>query len=278
MEKKVLFFDIDGTLMDHQNRVPESARLALQEAGERGHIRLLCTGRTVSMLPPAVAALGFDGIVGGAGTSIQIHDKTIFNRELTLEEVKESLKWLTAEHFGFLYEGNGCVHVMPWEHYAEPERYQKHIAHIGAPYEVIDIAHPEQIHTSKFSASIGPAQWEYGKQMIEGLSHLFHAVVHQAPAVQGSSRSLAEGLVEFLPLGFDKAAGIRKTMEYLGMDLDDAYAFGDSNNDLEMLHLVPHSICMGNGTEAARQAAEYITSDINQDGIRNAMLHYGLIG
>ena len=277
MEKKILFFDIDGTLLDRENRVPESAVRALRLAGERGHLRFLCTGRTASMLPPQVTELGFDGIVGGAGTYVRSGKDILLYRELTLQEVTESLKWLAGGKFGFLYEGKDCVHVMPWEHYPDPERYQNHIRRIGAPCEVIDTAHPEKIHTSKFSGSVPPEQWDYCRRMIEALRDSFHVVIHQPPAAKGSSLALTEGLVEFLPIGCDKGTGIRKVLEYLEIPLENVYAFGDSNNDLEMLRLVPHSICMGNGTADAMEAAEYVTTDMNQDGIWNAMRYYGLI-
>ena len=277
-DRKVLFFDIDGTLLDRDNGIPDSTREALQQARAKGHLCFLCTGRTVSMIPPQVVDLGFDGVVGGAGTYVQCGEEVLLYRELTTEEVKRTLTWLTGEHFGFLYEGKDCVHVMPWEHYPNPKLYQDHIRHIGAPHEVIDVAHPERIRTSKFSATIQTELWDYCMRMEEDLRDTFHIVIHQAPAVQGSSRALTEGLVEFTPNGCDKGTGIRVVLEHLGLTLEDAYAFGDSNNDLEMLRLVPHSICMGNGTAEAMAAAEYVTTDINQDGIRNAMLHYGLIG
>lgn len=273
---KILFFDIDGTLMDRQNRIPESTVRGLRLVREKGNLCLLCTGRTCSMVPEQVEAIGFDGIVGGGGTYIRVKDRVLMDRELTLEEVKESLPRLMKGRFGFLYEGKDCLHVMPWEHYENPEWYKKHILHIGASYEVIDPSRPEQIHTAKFSGTLLPHQWAYCQEMAEKLSGFFHMIVHQAPALDGSSRAATEGFVEFLPNGCNKAAGIKQVLSYLGLPLEAAYAFGDSNNDLEMLRLVPHSICMGNGTEAARQAAEHITADLNEDGIWKALEYYHL--
>ena len=289
---KILFFDIDGTLLDHTGRVSESTKRALQLAKEEGHLRLLCTGRTCSMLPPQVRALGFDGIVGGAGTYVQVGEEILLDRELTPSEVEASLFWLSKGRFGFLYEGRDCVHVMPWEHYQNARRYQEHVRRIGAPYEVIDLQHPEQIHTAKFSVTMEEGQWDYGRQMIEALKESFHVVIHQAPRSRNTSAepglteaaftkegqgALTDGLAEFLPNGCDKAAGIRIALDYLNIPVSEAYAFGDSNNDLEMLRLVEHSVCMGNGTREAKAAAEYSTTDIGEDGIWNAMLHYGLI-
>ena len=52
---------------------------------------------------------------------------------------------------------------------------------------------------------------------------------------------------------------------------------GDSVNDLDMLSFVGHGIAMGNGTPLAKEAAEFVTTDIYDDGIKHAMEHYGLI-
>ena len=54
-------------------------------------------------------------------------------------------------------------------------------------------------------------------------------------------------------------------------------AFGDGENDLNILKAVQLGIAMGNGEEQVKQIADYVTSDINEDGIYNACKHYKLI-
>jgi hypothetical protein len=84
-------------------------------------------------------------------------------------------------------------------------------------------------------------------------------------------------VVEFVPKGTSKATGIQWLCDYLGVERDDTYAVGDSVNDLDMLQFVGHGIAMGNGTAPAKDAAEFVTTDIHEDGIRHAMEHYGLL-
>ncbi|MGN0676279.1 MAG: HAD hydrolase family protein, partial [Ruminococcus sp.] len=84
------------------------------------------------------------------------------------------------------------------------------------------------------------------------------------------------GLFENVPKGFSKATGIYKILEILGIDISNAYAIGDSMNDLSMLQAVPNSIAMGQGTSVHKYVS-YITDDIYNDGIWNALKHFELI-
>ena len=115
---------------------------------------------------------------------------------------------------------------------------------------------------SKFSCSTPDDAY------LKVLSHLeenFTPLVHDAACA------------EFVPKGFSKASGIEKTCELLGIEKEDTYAFGDSINDVEMLKHVQHGIAMGNGTKAAKEAADYITAPLHEDGIYKGLEHFGLI-
>ena len=115
---------------------------------------------------------------------------------------------------------------------------------------------------SKFSCSTPDDAY------LKVLSHLeenFTPLVHDAACA------------EFIPKGFSKASGIEKTCELLGIEKEDTYAFGDSINDVEMLKHVQHGIAMGNGTKAAKEAADYITAPLHEDGIYKGLEHFGLI-
>ena len=76
---------------------------------------------------------------------------------------------------------------------------------------------------------------------------------------------------------YSKARGIDRLCEHFGIDKKDTYAFGDSLNDIEMLKMVNVGVAMGNAQDEAKAVADYITDRIDEDGIRNALMHFGLI-
>lgn len=77
--------------------------------------------------------------------------------------------------------------------------------------------------------------------------------------------------------GISKGTGILHALKLLGGNVENTYCFGDSANDMEMMKVCAHSVAMGNGSEDVKKNAEYVTEDVDQDGIYKALLHYGLI-
>ena len=84
------------------------------------------------------------------------------------------------------------------------------------------------------------------------------------------------GFYENVPLGFSKATAIEKILKMLNILPKNAYAIGDSANDLPMLKAVPNSVAMG-GAKSIYPYVSYVTTAINNDGIYNALKHFGLI-
>ncbi len=86
-----------------------------------------------------------------------------------------------------------------------------------------------------------------------------------------------EYAVDIISKDGGKLAGIEKYLELQGQTLADAMAFGDGENDLEMLKAVKIGVAMGNGEKQVKHIADYVTTDIDADGIFNACKHYKLI-
>ena len=74
-----------------------------------------------------------------------------------------------------------------------------------------------------------------------------------------------------------KLKGIAHLGEVFGFELSEVMAFGDSENDLEMLSGVGVGVAMGNGEDELKDQATHVTDTNNQNGIAKALSHYGLI-
>ena len=74
-----------------------------------------------------------------------------------------------------------------------------------------------------------------------------------------------------------KAFAVGKLCEFLGVTPGDCIAFGDAKVDIPMFEACGHSCCMGSGGIEAKEAAEYVTTNVDDDGLYNAFLHFVLI-
>lgn len=258
--KKAVFFDIDGTLWDEQMRIPESTVEAVRALRENGNYAFLCTGRSRSNIrSETLLGIGFDGIVAACGTHIDFHEGKEFELLLTKEQTEHALAVLKAHHMPVVLEGPEYTYVDEMDFADDP--YVVHLREeLGESLK--SISGSTEFEINKMSAAVKGADIN---DVIKALEEDFDIIIHH------------EGLVEIVPKGHSKATGIEKVCQILQIAKEDTYAFGDSANDLTMLDFVAHGIAMGNGTDAAKQAAEFVTTDINQDGIKNGLLHYGLI-
>ena len=261
MTKKALFFDIDGTLWDFHNRIPASCREGIRRAREAGHLVFICTGRSRGFVRDEnLLSLGFDGIVSGCGTMIEYQGKVLFQQLIdpalavrTMEEARKRRVRPILEGPRYLY--------MDYEDFSE-DRYGKKLM--------------EEMEGALLPLTENWGSWEIVKlscgltgseadPFVEALSPWYDFIFHN-PVI-----------MEMVPKGFSKATGIEKTCALLGLSMADTFAFGDGQNDMEMIRAAGCGIAMGNATPALKEAADYVTSPLDRDGIWNALCHFGLI-
>jgi len=77
MTRKIIFLDVDGTIIDYDNHIPESAVVAIRKAREKGHLVYVCTGRSKAEMPPEIWDIGFDGMIGGNGSYVEHEGQVI---------------------------------------------------------------------------------------------------------------------------------------------------------------------------------------------------------
>ena len=89
---KLIFLDVDGTLVDYHNRIPESAIKAIRQAREKGHLVYVCTGRSKAEMQPELWEIGLDGMIGGNGSYVEHHGQVLMHQLISKEDAALSKK------------------------------------------------------------------------------------------------------------------------------------------------------------------------------------------
>ena len=260
---KYVFFDIDGTLWDEKMIVPESTKAAIKKLQENGHKAFVCTGRSMGNVnDPQFDEIGFDGFIAACGNHVEMDGKVLYEHNMSLEEVEKIYEVSRQAKLPIIYEGSK-LQWMDREGFDGDGYIQYIIENLADTLVYLDECELSEIHANKFSA-LANAHTDFS--IVEAaLSDTFDLLDH------------GDGIIEAVQKGTSKATGIAWLCEHLGVAIEDTYALGDSINDLEMLEYVGHSIAMGNASPRAKEAAEYVTAHIHEDGVYKALEHYGLI-
>lgn len=269
---KYIFLDIDGTLVDYDMVIPDSARLAIARARQAGHKVFICSGRSKAEIYPELWDLGLDGFIGGNGAYIEYQGQVLKNRLFTLEQTREMVDWLQAKQLGFYLESPSGL-------YASPDFVEKaatiYDMDLIQSMEKIRSIFPDMIYgadlyrddVAKISFRLNSlADYEEAKRLF--------------PQAEVGFWSGTGKATEFGDLGqpdTHKAGAILELLAQLGARLEDTIAFGDAENDQTMLATCHIGVAMGNARDGLKATADYVTDDVTRDGLYKAFVHLKLI-
>lgn len=261
--KKAIFFDIDGTIVteDERSVIPESTKRAIKQARKNGHLAFINTGRTVFNMNSELKNIGFDGYLCGCGTYIEFGGEVMLHNKLDNEFCRQ-LSEIIRKHGAYpVYERSDSVFFdrmamnHPGVQYIK-EIFLKDVENKERNTDDDDFSFDKFVIWTDENTDTEPLFKEISKNF---------AIIDRG-----------DGFYENVPLGFSKATAIEMILEKTGISLENAYAIGDSMNDLSMLKAVPNSIAMG-GAEKIYPYVSFITKPIEEDGIEYALSHFGII-
>lgn len=266
---KLIFFDIDGTLIDGKRQMPQSAVRAITRARENGHLCLVNTGRTASIvldwLPKLVE---FDGYLCGCGTQILFRGEELLHKTFSVEESLNILEGLEENKIDAILEG------------VENDYHN-------------DL---DRMHTVTFRNYIlehyRDRNWESYREA-PGKYDKFYCFADDSASVYRFMESRAdfldlidrgEGFFEVVPKGYSKATCMDRLLEALQRDgsfgpvsIEDTVAIGDSANDIPMLEHAGIAIAMGNSVPSVIEMADHVTTDVRENGIEKALDWLGVL-
>ena len=262
MSRKVIFFDIDGTIITADGNIPDSAVNAICRARENGHICVVNTGRPFSHIDPKVIAIGFDGYICSCGQRIIYNCESVFRDGLTAELCGKIVKLCRDCGVVPIYEDEEGI----WYDPKCPE------------CEVVRLTREQFVdRTVHLRCDIDREDFRFDKFCVwyfeESNTAAFRRFIEKYCTVIEREGNM----LELVKLGYSKQTGIQRLIDYVKTEPENCYAIGDSTNDLPMLCAVGHSIAMGNAPDAVKSVVEYTTDSINDDGLANALKHYGFI-
>lgn len=283
MSKKIIFFDVDGTLVDvrpAREYIPESTIQAVQETRKKGNLCFLCTGRSKAEIYPHILDVGFDGIIGAGGGFVEIGDQMLYHKKVSKDAIDHVVDFFEENGFDYYIESNGGLyasqHLVPRLEYmtygdlendeeARRKKAEEPSHFIPSLKQGYDL-HRDDVNKICFLEKKG-FPFEKIKQEFEKEFNVIHCTV---PLFGDDSGELS------VP-GVNKATAIDTLIHHLGIDKEDTYAFGDGLNDADMLEYCQYGIAVGNAKEALKDIADEVTDDIADDGIYKSMKKHGLI-
>ncbi|WP_158584762.1 MULTISPECIES: Cof-type HAD-IIB family hydrolase [Erysipelotrichaceae] len=275
---KLIACDVDGTLFNSKGKIGVKTKKTLMNLQKQGIKIAICSGRAPFELKGVVDELELKRYEGyllhgnGAGIYCVKNDKNIQFPQVQPKELSEMIKLAHALHLFVIISQYGNYYCS----YSLPLAIKREIA-------------KRLYHPMRASKIIRMRQFAYmarNANMVEHLENHVHEAankicirgkpkkLHKAEAVIRKKYPdkfnyfyLSEGSLEITDIHVSKAQALQALCDQMDIRLDQVIAFGDSNNDDEMLSVIPYGVAMQNAFSSTKKAASYITKSNDEEGI-----------
>ncbi|TDK63033.1 Cof-type HAD-IIB family hydrolase [Bacillus salipaludis] len=259
MNYKVVILDIDGTILPHGKTISPATFGAIQQLRDKNIKVVIATGRAPYFSNSIIHDTGVDSMVFFNGAYAYHEGKEIYKNAIEKEVLE---KVLTMSH--------GYLHPLTFL--------------AGTRFTVSDLNHPfvtEAYMHDSWQLELAPPHFWKDQDIYQLFLHceLEDEVSYQQEIPELDFRRWTSGArtCDVNLTKSNKAVGVSKLLEKMGIAPDEAIAFGDGLNDIEMLSLVGMGVAMGSARDEVKQAAKMVTFSVEEDGVRFGLERLGLI-
>lgn len=248
---QAVFFDIDGTLIPMgKDQMPPRTLKALYAMREKGIKLFIATGRPPNSIQHVQKMFSFDGYLTANGQYCFNNETLIYEKYIPNSSIQMLVPYIEANHIPVLF----AMLDHSYRNIYNQDSYDSF-------WPVTDLNTLVHDNIIQIMAHITPQEDE------AFLNHLPHC-----KAARWTDR-----FADIIPEDGGKERGIDRIIDYYHIPLENFMAFGDGGNDITMLKHVPYGVAMGNANDDVKQCATYITTDVKNDGIAHALIHFGVI-
>ncbi|MCO6523424.1 MAG: Cof-type HAD-IIB family hydrolase [Candidatus Schmidhempelia sp.] len=251
----IVFFDLDGTLLNSQVEVLPSSISAINKLRNNNIVAILSTGRSADEVRGIMQKTGIDSIVGMNGQSVIYKGQKIYTNDIPVPVIERIIDFSVNQSIPLAF-------------------YNDNIRRVSAHDQAT-----KQLYQSLHQTIPDIDSELYKKVSIQMLLLLCQKGEDKYLAHFPELKFIRNNpyCVDVFNHNGSKGNGIRQLLSKLNLTDVPTYAFGDGFNDLEMFNTVDHPIAMKNGVEPLKELAEFITDDHNHDGIAKGLQKAGLI-
>ncbi len=262
MDIKLVLFDIDNTLYSHKtHRIPDSAAEAFRRLKEKGIRTYISTGRGYAVIQPEILALNADYYITANGEEVLDENKKVIEAHYVPADVIERMTEYCKAH------GFAVVWKFPdgeWLYTDREEFYRnfKRSSELGFPGLHFDNPR-KHLETGCIGGVV--MSGNYGYMVLE----------NEFPEME--LLPFNDENTDMVLRGVSKRTGMDTICAHAGIKPEQCMAFGDGKNDAVMLEHAGIGVAMKVSSKEALEAADYVTEDIDEDGVWEALCHFGII-
>lgn len=253
----LVFFDLDGTLLNGDSGLDDDVRDALAELKDKGAVPFIATGRSPIEVQHLLNQTVIDSFITLNGQYIQYEGKEVFRNVIPTDVISDFKKLVSEKNMALsLYS-------------ADKIRATQHNETIKKAYGFIHEDPPAIDNSFELKEDI------LMLLVLNEDASRDREITDQFPDLSFFRNTPFS--IDTISKGHNKAKGIDALIEAVHLDGIPVYAFGDGSNDLEMLKRADHSVAMANGLDKVKEVADYVTSANTEGGLIEGLKHFNLI-